>query len=297
MNVYYLSLIDDTPCNDYWDYGFINDFIAGKVWQPANFPDFETSEVRSLPKDDAALVLLPARHHKGYEMAVNSELNKIDHVVLFLMGDEEADFDIEAIKHPSIQIWVQNPHPGKHDAYNKLGTGYPPQLKDHIPKAPRKELNVFFSGQVTHKRRIQLVNNLNEYELRDSNTLVNATKSFTAGFDHSTYYQHMSRAKVAPCPSGAVIPDSFRAFEALECMAIPIADEVNPDNTITFYWNWLFGEETAFPKIAAYDRLVGLIQETLDDWPRNMHQQTAWWIAQKRQFAMKVCDQLEGKDV
>lgn len=284
--VYLLSLKPETPTNDYWDYGFVNDFVDNN--------GFDKYEVNMLPEKDAALVLLPGRHHAGLEEKVNDELNKIDHVVFFCMGDEEADFEIEKINHPSIHIWVQNPHPGRHDKYNKLGTGYPPQIKKHIPDSVKKDLNVFFSGQITHRRRIAMLNSLLDYELSDTNCLINKTRGFTQGLDHPSYYQNLSRAKVAPAPSGAVIPDSFRTFEALECMAVPLADDTNSPNTVNNYWNWLFGEETPFPKYTAPDGLAGIIQETLEDWPGNMHRITAWWIKWKRDFGIKVKEQLDG---
>lgn len=283
MKVYYLSLKSETPNNDYWDYGFINDMFKDL--------QFETEEVSKLPKTDKAIVVLPARHHKGLEQEVQHELDKIQHKVFFAMGDEEADFDIDKIK--ASHIWVQNPHPDKHDKYNKLGTGYPPQSQEILPTIGyEKNLNVYFSGQITHKRRVELIENMREYELGDSNTLVNRTKGFTQGVSHQDYYRDMARSKIAPAPSGAVIPDSFRLFEALECMSIPLADEVNPTGTITEYWDWLFGETVPFPKYTSSDRLVGLIHETLDKWDLKIQKQTCWWIKFKRDFKLKLQEQL-----
>lgn len=285
MKVYYLSLKPETPNNDYWDYGFINDMFKDL--------GYKSEEVSKLPVCDRAIVVLPARHHKGLEEQVQKELDKIKHCIFMAMGDEESDFDIDQIK--AKHTYVQNPHPGKHDKYHKLGTGYPPQSQEILPTMKYgKDLNVYFSGQITHRRRIEMVENMREYELGDSNTLINRTKGFTQGVSHNQYYDEMARARVVPCPSGAVIPDSFRLFEALESMAVPLADEVNPTGTITEYWNWLFGEETPFPKYKEADRLVGLTNEVLADWDRIVQQQTCWWIKQKRDFKLKLQEQLNG---
>ena len=184
MKVYYMSLKPGTPCNDYWDYGFINDMF--------NDLGFESKEVSKLPKTDKAIVVLPARHHKGLEKEVQKEIDNIGNCVFFAMGDEEADFDITQIK--ANYIWVQNPHPDKHDKYNRIGTGYPPQSQEILPKLEyKKDLNVYFSGQVTHKRRIELIENMREYELGDKNTLVNRTRGFTQGVSHQDYYRDMAR--------------------------------------------------------------------------------------------------------
>ena len=295
MNAYYLSLKEETPKSGYWDYGFLDDFINGKLWQPPNYPEIEKVETDTLPKDDKAIVIIPARHHADMIKEVNKNLKNIDKVVLFLMGDEEADFPVEEISHKNIDIWVQNPHPKRHDNYNKLGTGYPPQSQEILPKLEmKKKLNLFFSGQITHDRRFELIDVLNEYDSKVGKSVVNRTKGFTQGMDHFNYYKNMVMAKVSPAPSGAVIPDSFRLFEALECMSIPIADEKCANGTIMEYWDWLFDEATPFPHVTEWDRLYGLMIEILDGFPHNMHQQTAWWIAKKRDFAYKVCEQLSG---
>ncbi len=295
VSVYYLSMKRETPNNDYWDYGLLNDFIAGNLWQPPHSPSFVTKEVDKLPKDDTAIVVVPARHHADMVYEINKELQKIKHVVLFLMGDEEASFTVEDIDHPSIHIWVQNPHPGRHDDYNKLGTTYPPQSQEILPTlSPDKTLNLFFSGQITHKRRINMQTVLKDYmKFKDKNCVAKYTEGFTQGLNHQEYYQYMASAKIVPCPSGAVIPDSFRVFEALESMAIPIADEVNPDMSIMNYWDWLFEDIVPFPRVVEWDRLPGLVPELLADYPRNVHQITCWWIAFKRKFAHKVVEQLQ----
>lgn len=293
MNVYFLSLKKECPNRDFWDFGFIEDFISGNMWQPPNFPEFETHEVNSLPSDERAIVVLPARHHADMADQLNKELAKIDHVVLFLLGDEEASFPVEEISHLSIHIWVQNPHPGRHDAYNKLGTGYPPQSQKIIPtfKSVDKSLTMYFSGQVTHARRQEMWNVVTHYEAEVGGCLVERTRGFTQGVPHEEYYKHLVEAKFAPCPSGAVIPDSFRLFEALECMAVPIADDKNSSGTISGYWDWLFGGESPFPKLTEWDRLYGILHEE-QDWYKIAHKTTAWWIGYKRDFAYKVMEQL-----
>jgi len=286
MNAYILSLNEKANLADQWDFGFLKDFLDDN--------EFDITHVSKLPKTERAIVAIPARHHAGLEIDVLIQLNNIDNVVLFLMGDEEADFDVEAIKHDSISIWVQNPHMGKHDNYNKLGTGYPQHMKQHLPQEIKKTLNVYFSGQITHIRRRELADVLIAYEDQDKSTRLVRTKGFTQGEAPRDYYSYMASAKIAPAPSGAVIPDSFRLFEALECMAIPIADEVSPTKVMPGYWDWLFGDITPLPKITEWDRIFGLFPELLEEWPHNMHKITAWYIWYKRNFALKVMEQLNA---
>lgn len=295
MKALYLSLKPETPNDDYWDYAIVNDLVSGKLWQPRNFTGYQKHLVDRLSHEKTALVILPARHHKGLEGAVNDELAKIDKVCLFLMGDEEADFDIDQIQHGNILIYVQNAHPDKHDKYRRIGTGYTPKLKEaQAVTGIGKELTAFFSGQITHTRRKEMVEALERYGNGNPTIEINKTRGFTQGYPQEDYYQKMIRAKVVPCPSGAVIPDSFRLFESLECMAIPIADEVNPSGSISGYWDWLFGGNTPFPKIKNWEDLIGYMNDIFRDYPANLHRQTQWWIEYKKRLATEVWEFLNA---
>lgn len=285
MKAYLLSLNPDASVADQWDYGFLKDFLEGRMWKPTNWSDFDIQRVTKLQNTPTAVVAIPARHHAGLESKVNTELQKIDNVVLFLLGDEEADFDIEKIDHKSIHIWVQNPHMGKHDQYDKIGTGYPPHMKLEYKE---KDLDMFFSGQITHSRRKEMVKYLPDYCERF------LSSSFTGGLNPDEYYEYMSRTKVAPAPSGAVIPDSFRLFEALEAMAIPIAEERGAKGEMLGYWTWLFGQEPPFPTLTDWSNLSGYGLDMLGQWPSIQHKQTEWYIKYKRSFAYKVMEQLHA---
>lgn len=287
MNAYLLSLNPEANIADQWDFGFLRDFLVDN--------NFNIKSVDKIPNGDRAIVVIPGRHHAGLETKVQQELEKLNHAVLFIMGDEEADFDITKIDLPKNRIWVQNPHMGTHDEYNKLGTGYPQHLTKLLPKdLPQKALDVYFAGQITHKRRTELTDVLVEMELTNKNIRTVRTKGFTQGEKPQDYIKNMLSAKVAPAPSGAVIPDSFRLFEALECMAVPIADQKLPNGEVWEYWDWLFNDITPFPKITEWDRLYSLVPEILEDWPNIIHKQTAWYIRYKREFKYKVLEALNG---
>lgn len=286
MNVFYLSLKKDTPANGFWDYGLLNDLFEGTL----GFTDtkFDCKEVSRLYPVKEAIVVIPARSHFELIDKINRELKKVDKAQLFLMGDEEHVFPVEQIDHPQIKIWVQNPMPGRHDPYRKLGTGYPQKSQEILPRVGfLKDVDVFFSGQITHERRKDM---WKELTLWRGSKDVHATQGFTQGLPHEEYYRRLAKSKIAPAPSGPETPDSFRLFEALESMSIPIADEQNPSKSIDGYWDWLFDDLPPFPKIKSYDNLSNYFQLELEAWPTNVIRQTAWWINWKRKFAHEVCD-------
>jgi hypothetical protein len=292
MNAYILKINNEANLSEQWDFGFVKDFLEGKLWRTPDWEDFTLKEVTRLPKEKKAIVCIAARHHKGLETDINIQLNKIDKVVLFLLGDEEAEFDVDIIEHNNINIWIQNPHIDRHDKYNRLGTGYPQRMKDNLPEYNKKTEDLFFSGQITHDRRTELVEAIYHTEM-DKYTL-NKTNGFTQGLQPNEYYSKMQKAIVAPAPSGAVIPDSFRLFEALEMMSIPIADQKTPDGIVMEYWDWLFENITPFPKLDNWFALQDILNNIKLEYPHNIHKQTEWWIKWKRNFAYKVMEQLNA---
>lgn len=266
MKVY--NLINDSA--DYtkqWDYGFLSDILKAK--------NADIRAVEKLEPTDRAMVLIPARHFAGKENWLEKELAKIKTLTLVCGGDEEAELKIELLDLPNEALIVQNPHPDKHDRYFRLGTGYPPHIKREFRN---KNLDVFFSGQITHKRRQLLYDYL--LPLHCDTWHINGTKGFTQGYTPARYYDYMNSAKVVPCPSGAVIPDSFRAFEALECGAIPLLDEVNPSGTITEYWDWLLGPNP-LPKYKEPAEVPAKISEILENWQDYSLEVQAWYIRYK----------------
>lgn len=289
MNAYYLSLKEEIPNRGYWDYGFLDDYINGRLWKTYGWVDYKQHEVGELPKDDKAIVIVPARHHAGLEDQINEQLQNINQVVLFLMGDEEASFDATKIVHNNIHIWVQNAHPGKHDGYDRLGTGYPQAIRQLDGTPYYKDLDVYFSGQITHKNRINMWDRLKDYP----SSVINRTNGFTQGVTPKEYYGYMARAKVVPSPAGAVIPDSFRTYEALECMAIPVADDRNSQRTIDNYWNWLLDIDAPFPKIKDVNFWRLEVNNAVSNYNELVQKQTAWWINYKRDFAYKIKEQLQ----
>lgn len=287
MSAYYLSLKEDIPANDYWSYGLLNELLSGRLWGEG----FDPVEAGYLPVTDRAIVVVPGEYHADVVGALNDELSKVGRVVLFIMADEEAKFPIEQVKHDNIEIWVQYPRPTRHEKYHKLGATYPPQSQDILRLyKPSKDLTVYFSGQVTHDRRRLAYDCI----LQATDSIIQATEGFTQGVGPAEYYENLVRAKIAPAPAGAVTPDSFRVFEALEAMAIPFADELDDQGEFDSYWDWLFGEIAPFVKVKDWPSFIGYTEDALNDYPNNLHRITAWWIAWKRNFYFKVRNQYEA---
>lgn len=302
--VVWQSFNPKTPARGYWDQAMLEDLFVGKLWRPVGGFEFEHIEgFKSLSGDaEGAVIVFPARSQTEYLPQLNRALKRLKWAILMLTGDEEATFPFERIEHPNLKIWVMSPRrESRYEADNIrfLGTGYQPAasyLKDWPRPARQRTLDWFFAGQITHKRRRQMAEQLNAMlEREDMDGKFVPTDGFTKGLTPVEYFLEMAGAKVAPCPSGPETPDTFRLFEALEAGCIPIADARPPKNRRAFgddYWTWFFGEEPPFPVLTKYEQLPGYTLEMLKHWKRNHNRVFSWWQQKKRQMACALADDI-----
>ena len=279
MNLYLYSADGVDSANHKWDYGLLKEFCERK--------NISQIEVNEIPNDDKAFVAIPGPSNKGLEHIVQEQLKKIKHVILFVMGDEAAEFNINKIKHENMQVWIQYPH-NHHKYYNKFPQGAPQHFKEKSPEYRNKEFNLYFSGQINHSRRKDLANIM---PLMD-NSLFNPTTGFTLGDTPEVYYSNMVRSKMVPCPSGIKVLDSFRFYEALELLCLPLADSVDPSGEKTMYFEKLFNNTMKVPKIQNWNDLPDLMVELNKNYPANMHSAVAWWIKYKRDLFNTIMEQI-----
>ena len=281
INAYLYSHDGQDYANDKWDYGLLKEI----------FDKHEVDQIRvtEIPKSDKAFVVIPGPQTAGNEELLSNELNKLSRVVLFINGDENARFDVSKIRHNNIEIWIQYPHE-KHDQYNKMPIGVPQHLKDNAPEYKEKEYDVYFGGQITHSRRKELALVMPILK----NSLYGPTRGFSLGDKPKDYYAKLSSAKIAPCPSGAAVIDTFRFFESIELLTLPIADKLDPSMTETKFYMKMFGPEFPVQSVDNWNNIEKLLPELLDNYPNNMHRVVGWWIKYKRDLGIKIMEQLNA---
>jgi hypothetical protein len=276
----YLYSFNEQDCAaDKWDYGLLKEIF--------NKYEVDQIKVTSIPKADRGFVVVPGPQNLGHEEDVNTQIQNLSRVVLFITGDEEGRFDISKINHPNIEIWIQYPHE-QHKQYNKLPIGVPQHLKKFIPEYPSKDIDLYFGGQITHSRRQQLAKAIQQ----QPNALFKPTEGFAKGDIPADYYRILSTAKIAPAPSGAVVIDSFRFFEAIEMLCLPIGDKIDPNGNAVDFYNTLFGYEIPVKLVSNWAELRTLVPELLNQYPQNMHNVVCWWIKYKRDLGIKIMRQI-----
>lgn len=288
---------------DYWDGGMVRDLLENKWWDTGyefvHSERVDGDEVLIIPADiDGAIIVLPARNQTEYIDRLNEDIAQLKWVILMVMGDEENSFPVEQIRHNNIKIWVMSPRPGRHEKYDKLGTGYPHHMHKYIPKrAPDKPLDFFFAGQITHPRR-ELCRQALEFILKHvvANELKGEayySEGFTQGLTHSEYFSKMLSAKSGVAPSGPQTPDSFRIFELLEAGCVPVADTfTDKDDFQDDYWAFFFDEFPPFLILRDYDSLLHWFTYAKDNYPALNNKVFAWWQGKKRKAALKIRDQI-----
>ena len=276
----YLYSFNEQDCAaDKWDYGLLKEI----------FDKYEIDQIKltSIPKADRGFVVVPGPQNIGHEENVNKEIQNLSRVVLFITGDEEGKFDIAKINHPNSEIWIQYPHE-KHKQYNKFPIGVPQHLKTMVPEYTSKDKDLYFGGQVTHQRRQELANAMQSMP----NALLRPTAGFAQGDKPKDYYRMLASTRIAPAPSGAVVIDSFRFFEAIEMLCLPIADKVDPKgNVIEFYKN-VFGYDIPVSHVTNWFDIKKLVPDLLNQYPKNMHHVVGWWIKYKRDLGIKIMRQV-----
>jgi hypothetical protein len=283
IKAYLLALDGKSFADHKWDFGFIKEAFDRN--------GIEYIKTDSLPEVDKAFVVICGFENRRFPTKVSEELNKIKKVVLFITGDETGIFMVDKVSHPDIKIWIQSPYPDKHGKFYKMPIGCPSHMKDNLPEYTNKKNDAFFSGQITHDRRKELA----EAMPNVPNALFNPTAGFTQGYEPKEYYKHLLESKIVPSPAGTATVDSFRFYEALEMLALPIGDLKNSVNEEQNFWDFTFEQSTPFiPKTNNWHEVPGIIEKGVSDYPGNMHRAVSWWIKYKRDFAYKIMEQLNG---
>jgi hypothetical protein len=282
VKAYLYSVKEEDCAADKWDYGLIKEiFTKNKI---------EQIKVTKLPNVERAFVVIPGPQNIDYEDQISEELSKINRVILFITGDESATFKVDKIRHDNIEIWIQYPHE-KHAQYNKLALGVPQHLSKNLPEHQDKSYDVFFSGQITHQRRQELATVMPNIP----NSFYNPTTGFAEGLKPKQYYDKMFLSKIVPCPSGAIVVDSFRFYEAIEMLCLPIGDKLDSKMQNTDFFNFLFEDNHRIKTFENWKHLSDLLPELLNNYTSEMHQIVCWWIKYKRDLSIKLMRQVNAK--
>lgn len=285
----------DAPPKGYWDHAILTEIIFDDVrLKKYGIKIEERATIEGL---EGAIVVIPGRYHSGLVGELNSFISRLSWVVLIITGDEEAVFPIDEVAHGNIRIWAMSPHQGRYKNIDRMiPNGYAPGTFKELKEIGRgkREYTWSFSGQNTHSRRAQLVDSMRPYEENTVHkTYIHETEGFTQGLPHNEFMRLLSRTKTAPCPSGAVVQDSFRAYEALEAGCAVLLDKNSPNGVSSQnYFDMLFGEHP-FVQIEDWNTAFGYAVNYGDRYPEVNNIHFSWWQGYKRELSRCLAKDLQ----
>jgi hypothetical protein len=264
-----------------WDMDFLEDLFDSLG--ATHYRSFLEAEAL-----DTAFVVIPGQHHYTHMDWLNENVGKLRGVVLCVVGDEESLFDLAQVIHPNIKVWTQSRATSVKDAVSgHLPWGYTREARVHKTRATVKALDWCFSGQVTHDRRKQCVANLADIP----NGVLNATPGFSLGYPRDQYHELLSISRIAVCPAGAITPDSFRIWEALEARCIPIVDAASPAPQrceVANWWPTVLDQQPPFCIVHDWRDLPTIVRRLMVEWELNEAKMHAWWMDYKSVLAGKL---------
>lgn len=280
------------------DHFMLKDMFNGVMWEPINGYDFNIVRDFDEANNEGAVVVIPGGYVPISVDEINEHISKYEWVLIIIASDESNLFDVQALDHPNYKLWVQTPRAGVDYGDARLfGVGYArahDYVSDYHRQSANKKTDVFISAQNTHPRRNYIFGQVYKYayQHKDLAIKIHETKGFTRGYKPKRYYEEMSSAKVIPCPSGIVSPDSFRVYEALESGSIPIPDDVSPSYDSKGYWDMIFPDAPF--KILRGDNIAKIIDEALENYDALSNQVFAWWIGKKREYVYNLHEDIES---
>lgn len=302
-----LSWIGEPRCK--WDMQWIDRMLKGHEGLPAG--GYRFVETPWTPEDGLGrVVIFPAGDHPSlaYAERLRREVDELEWCLLIATSDECSRFPWEAMRlsrwPDRCRLWVMTPRPGYWypQGTRFIGEGSPagPQVFADW-RALTRDLDLFYSGQVGGNERRQLaIPAIRETCDRLRRTSVKVTKQFlhdpegnlvqSPGADY-TYIHGLTRAWVAPAPSGSCTQDSFRLFEALEAGCIPIADELSPHGN-PGYWD-MIGMGEVMPRIEFWRHLPPMVEGLLVDRCATAAHVGSRWQQYKRNTLARLYDDVE----
>ncbi len=270
MKIKWISFNENTPAHGMWDQAFLGDIL----------------ESIKKYKSDRLVVVIPGAGNKDKYDEINEYIAQFEKVLIIITSDEESLFDTDNIIHNDIIIYSQYPTDEKsHNVNFWLPIGYTPHIRPNLRKIglPNKTLEWSFSGQITHTTREELYRQLSYL---DGGMLL-GTEGFTQGVSPEVYAKMLADSKVVPSPAGAVKPEAFRTYEALEAGAIPIPQGLDYHNKLFKNYILMFVKD--------WENIGGQIKVHADSYPNLHNHVLSWWIQEKRTIRNRFIQDLKLK--
>ena len=274
-----------------WDQGLLMALLDGDLW-PMGMEFSQYMEPPPLRDGTVVVASGTCLHHHPDQAATVERISQYPWALFCLTSDESRQLNRHQIKCPRLVTWQQYTAPS-YKAHRQMLLGWPadcrPILRDmlRLPLAERR-LRWAFAGQITHRVRDDMAANL----LAADGGEMHSSSGFGEGLGREDYYRLLTQARIAPCPSGPVHPDSFRLYEALEAGCLPVCSAHASGGQNYDYWPWVLDGPPPFPVVEQWSEFKDIFDRYQDDilLQRDANKAAAWWMGHKRQVALDITD-------
>jgi hypothetical protein len=176
--------------------------------------------------------------------------------------------------------------------YEKMGVtiipiesrlGFYSLLSSFTPWHQRQYKYSFVGGK--KPSRVQLIEQLE----KNSNGYLQSSDNFGGSLSMEQYAKIIGNTKIAPCPDGNMLCETFRHFEALDMGCIIVSCKTSKFHRLLHRtedaWQWLAkftGEEAPFVWVEDWQNINGMIDSMNDDLMLILHNRTwNWWLRTK----------------
>lgn len=211
--------------------------------------------------------------------------------IVILTSEEDSYFDWKSAIPPHLEIWTQYFQAAtKAEIKDRLLIGAPYRIKDYKinrnDECDRKYLWSFV-GQLQNPFRLACVDVLSRLPDGFMRIVEGFGGQGESGMDYQEYLDIMCNSKYVICPSGSMVVDSFRVYEAIECGAIPITEPRCPRDPEGYNW-W----NDVYPKhqLLLVDKWTDLpaILERPVNFPLQADIDNHWYHVYKRELEEKL---------
>jgi hypothetical protein len=302
----------DVQARGYWDQTMLDDALSGHLWRPPRPFSFEHFEAPfpARATTSGAVVVVPGRMENGDHSAVQELIDRLPWCLVIITSDEEGTFPVERLTHSNMRVWVQTPTERAMEVADfTFPEGYTPHAwSSAVPVAPGRidhdewewepKRDFVFAGQVTNEHRERWIRAAVASGFSGD---LFPSKQFAGGMPPDEYTARLASAKLAPCPGGSVMPDTFRIWEALEAGCLPLVDAKAAERDAGDFWDRVFGRglhgyltmNMGVPFVQEPEDLPAVMAEALADWPANANRASAAWQRYKRYFASRLHREVE----
>lgn len=272
------SYIAENDAEGRWDQQWFKRMLDGEEHVPPGGFEFEKSDFATVIEQGGVLILPVGSYHEhGIKHVILkqvwNDMMSMPWGVVIATSDECSTFDWHKIDPwpEHIRLWVTTPRPDKTYPPNTvlIGNGAPSGV-DRASHAITRDLDIALVGQGGHERRRMAFASVTRAAdqlfpgRRPARTVIRETPGFAQGVQRDDFLFLMSRAWLAPAPSGPCTQDTFRAYEALESGCVPLLDGLRQGGRGAGYWE-MVGMGDVAPVIDDWDMFGPVAAEILDD--------------------------------